>query len=116
MKGILGRKAGMTTIFANDGRAIPVTIIEVKPNSVLQVKTIETDGYESIKLGVEDKKDQKATRAALGEAKKANTVAKYFIKEIKNLSRKKLREKINVPNKITIWKKIINKVKNFFHT
>ncbi len=85
MKGILGRKAGMTTIFAQDGRAIPVTVVEVKPNAVLQVKTAEVDGYSAIKLGVEDKKEQRATRAELGEAKKANTSAKYFMKEIRNM-------------------------------
>ncbi len=85
MKGILGKKAGMTTIFAQDGRAIPVTVVEVKPNAVLQVKTVEVDGYSAIKLGVEDKKDQRATRAELGEAKKANTSAKYFMKEIRNM-------------------------------
>ncbi len=85
MKGILGRKAGMTTIFAQDGRAVPVTVIEVKPNTVLQVKTAEVDGYTAIKLGVEDKKDHRATRADLGSAKKANTSAKYFMKEIRNM-------------------------------
>ncbi len=84
MKGILGRKAGMTTVFANDGRAVPVTVVEVKPNVVLQVKTIEVDGYNAIKLGVEDKKEQRATKADLGQAKAANTSAKYFIKEIKD--------------------------------
>lgn len=84
MKGILGRKAGMTTVFANDGRAVPVTVIETKPNVVLQVKTAEVDGYNSIKLGVEDKKEQRATKAELGQAKAASTSAKYFIKEIRN--------------------------------
>ncbi len=84
MKGILGRKAGMTTVFANDGRAVPVTVVEVKPNVVLQVKTIDVDGYNSIKLGVEDKKDHRAVKAELGQAKAANTSAKYFIKEIRN--------------------------------
>ena len=90
MKGILGRKAGMTTIFAEDGRAIPVTVVEVKPNVVLQVKELKTDGYNSIKLGVEDKKDNKAIKAELGIAKAANTSAKYFIKEIKNMEGFKL--------------------------
>ena len=94
MKGILGRKAGMTTVFAEDGRAIPVTVIEVKPNSVLQVKTIEKDGYKSIKLGVEDKKDNKAIKAELGIAKKANTSAKYFIREINGMEGFKLGDKI----------------------
>lgn len=85
MQGILGRKAGMTTVFANDGRAIPVSVVEVQPNIVLQVKTIDVDGYNAIKLGVENKKEQRATKAELGIAKKANTSAKYFIKEIKDM-------------------------------
>lgn len=85
MKGILGRKAGMTTVFANDGRAVPVTVVEVKPNVVLQVKSLEVDGYNAVKLGVEDKKDSRAVKAELGQAKKANTSAKYFIKEIRNM-------------------------------
>lgn len=85
MQGILGRKAGMTTVFANDGRAVPVTVVEVKPNTVLQVKTLEVDGYNAIKLGVEDKKEHRATKAELGEAKKASTSAKYFMKEIRNM-------------------------------
>ncbi len=95
MQGILGRKAGMTTIFAQDGRAIPVTVVEVKPNTVLQVKTPEVDGYSAIKLGVEDKKDHRATRADLGQAKKANTSAKYFMKEIRNMEGFELGQQIN---------------------
>ncbi len=95
MQGILGRKAGMTTVFANDGRAVPVTVIEVKPNTVLQVKTADVDGYNAIKLGVEDKKEHRATRAELGEAKKANTSAKYFMKEIRNMEGFELGQQIN---------------------
>ncbi len=95
MQGILGKKAGMTTIFAQDGRAIPVTVVEVKPNTVLQVKTLEVDGYSAIKLGVEDKKDHRATRAELGEAKKANASAKYFMKEIRNMEGFELGQVIN---------------------
>ncbi len=95
MKGILGRKAGMTTVFAEDGKAIPVTVVEVKPNVVLQVKNIEHDGYNAIKLGVEDKKENKAIKAELGIAKKANTSAKYFIKEIKNMDGFNLGDKID---------------------
>jgi len=95
MQGILGRKAGMTTVFANDGRAIPVTVVEVKTNVVLQVKTIEVDGYNSVKLGVEDKKDHRATKAAMGIAKKANTSAKYFIKEIRDMDGYELGQKVD---------------------
>lgn len=85
MKGILGRKAGMTQVFAESGRAIPVTVVEVKPNVVLEVKEQEKHGYAAVKLGYEDKKDTKANKPELGIAKAANTAAKYFIKEIKNM-------------------------------
>ena len=51
MKGILGRKIGMTQVFATDGKLIPVTVIEATPNVVLQKKTVETDGYNAIRLG-----------------------------------------------------------------
>ena len=85
----------MTTVFANDGRAVPVTVVEVKPNTVLQVKSVEVDGYNAIKLGVEDKKEHRATRAELGEAKKANTSAKYFMKEIRNMEGFELGQQIN---------------------
>ena len=83
MKGILGRKLGMTQVFTTDGELIPVTVIEVKPNVVLQKKTKETDGYEAIQLGYEDVKEQRATKAAIGHAKKANTAPKKFIREFK---------------------------------
>lgn len=81
MKGILGRKLGITQVFTIDGALIPVTVIEVKPNVVLQKKTKETDGYEAIQLGYEDVKEQRATKAAIGHAKKANTAPKKFIRE-----------------------------------
>ena len=84
MKGILGRKVGMTEVFTKDGRAIPVTVIEVEPNVVTQVKTTETDGYNAIQLGVCDKKEKNATKASIGHAKKANTNPKRFLKEIRN--------------------------------
>jgi len=83
MKGILGRKAGMTQVFTTDGVQIPVTVIEVVPNVVLQKKTVETDGYEAIQLGIEDVKEKNSTKAEVGHAKKANTAAKKFVKEIR---------------------------------
>lgn len=84
MKGILGRKVGMTEVFTKDGRVIPVTVIEVEPNVVTQVKTAETDGYDAIQLGVCDKKEKNATKASIGHTKKANTNPKRFLKEIRN--------------------------------
>jgi len=83
MKGLLGRKLGMTQVFTQDGALIPVTVVEVLPNTVLQVKNKETDGYEALQLGYEDKKQAKATKPELGHAKKAGVEPKKFVKEIK---------------------------------
>ncbi len=84
MKGILGRKVGMTQVFTKDGKLIPVTVVEVEPNVVMQVKTTEKNGYNAIQLGVFEKKEKSATRAEIGNAKKANTTPKRFLKEIRN--------------------------------
>jgi large subunit ribosomal protein L3 len=83
MKSILGRKMGMTQVFADDGTMYPVTVVEVLPNVVLQVKTRETDGYEAIQVGVEDKKEHRANKAEKGIVAKANTAPKYEIAELK---------------------------------
>lgn len=84
MKGILGRKVGMTEVFTKEGKAIPVTVIETEPNVVTQIKTVETDGYSAIQLGVCDKKEKNATKASIGHAKKANTTPKRFLKEVRD--------------------------------
>lgn len=84
MKGILGRKVGMTEVFTKEGKVIPVTVIEVEPNVITQVKNVETDGYNAIQLGVCDKKEKNATKASIGHAKKANTTPKRFLKEIRD--------------------------------
>ena len=83
MKGILGKKLGMTQVFTEDGALIPVTVVEVEPNTVLQVKTKETDGYEALQLGYEEKKEARATKPELGHAKKAGVSPKQFVREIK---------------------------------
>ena len=80
MKAILGRKVGMTQVFATDGTILPVTVIEVLPNTVMQKRTLEKDGYEAVQLGIEDKKEKNATKAEIGHAAKANTTPKYFVK------------------------------------
>ena len=84
MKGILGRKLGMTQVFTAEGDLIPVTVIEVEPNVVLQKKSNETDGYEAYQLGYEDKKEHRATKPELGHAKKAGVSPKKYVKEVKN--------------------------------
>ena len=83
MKGILGRKLGMTQVFTTDGVLIPVTVVEATPNVVLQKKTMENDGYEAIQLGFEDVKETRATKAEIGHAKKAETAPKRFVREIR---------------------------------
>ena len=83
MKGILGRKLGMTQVFTIEGELIPVTVIEVEPNVVLQKKTLEVDGYEAIQLGYEDVKEHRASKPLVGHCKKANSAPKKFIREIK---------------------------------
>ena len=85
MKGILGKKIGMTQVFASNGKLIPVTVVSVEPNVVMQVKTKETDGYEAIQLGFTTKKEKHSNKPEMGHAKKANTAPKRFLKEIKGV-------------------------------
>ncbi|MGM7637251.1 50S ribosomal protein L3 [Bacillus sp. Hm123] len=83
-KGILGRKIGMTQVFAENGDLIPVTVIEAAANVVLQKKTIESDGYEAVQLGFDDKREKLANKPAKGHVAKANTAPKRFIREFRN--------------------------------
>ena len=83
MKGILGRKIGMTEVFTKDGKIIPVTVVSTEPNTVMQVKTKANDGYDAIQLGVTDKTAKHSTKAEMGHAKKANASTKRFLKEIR---------------------------------
>lgn len=85
MKGILGRKVGMTEVFTKDGKLIPVTVVEIQPNVVTQVKTLESDGYNAIQIATVDKKEKRATKSEIGHTKKANTTPKRFLKEIRNV-------------------------------
>ena len=85
MKGILGRKIGMTQVFDQDGKLTPVTVVEVTPNVVTQVKTTENDGYEAVQLAFDDKREKLATKASLGITSKANTTPKRFFKEIRGV-------------------------------
>ena len=85
MKGILGRKLGMTQVFAKNGKLIPVTVVEVEPNVVTQIKTVETDGYEAIQLGFDTKREKLSNKAEKGHLAKANTAPKRFLKEIRGV-------------------------------
>lgn len=86
MKGIIGKKIGMTSIFGTDGKQTAVTIIEVAPNVVTQIKTVESDGYNAVQLAVGDKKEKHSTKAEINHFAKANTPAKKFTKEFRDYS------------------------------
>ena len=86
MKGIIGKKVGMTSIFGADGKQTAVTIIEAGPCVVTQVKTQEIDGYNALQLGFGDKKEKHATSAEINHFAKANTSAKKFVKEFRDSS------------------------------
>lgn len=66
MKGILGRKIGMTQVFAKDGKLVPVTVVEIEPNVVTQIKTKEKDGYDAVQLGAFTMKEKNSNKAAIG--------------------------------------------------
>ena len=85
MKGILGRKIGMTQVFTKSNKVVPVTVISVEPNVVTQIKTKENDGYEAIQLGFDTKREKLATKASVGHTNKANTTPKRFFKEIRGV-------------------------------
>lgn len=78
---LLGRKVGMTRIFGEAGDAIPVTVLEIAPNRVSQVKTVDSDGYEAIQLSVGERKASRVTKPVAGHFAKAGVVAGTFIRE-----------------------------------
>lgn len=86
MSGLIGKKIGMTSIFDENGKNIPCTVIEVGPCVVTQVRTNEVDGYEALQLGFDDKTEKHATKAELGHFKKAGTSAKRKVVEIKEFA------------------------------
>jgi large subunit ribosomal protein L3 len=83
MSGLIGRKIGMTSIFDENGKNIPCTVIEAGPCVVTQVRTNEVDGYEALQLGFDDKTEKHATKADAGHFKKAGTSAKKKVIEFK---------------------------------
>ncbi|AGR42484.1 50S ribosomal protein L3 [Spiroplasma diminutum] len=85
MKGILGRKLEMTQIFSENGKLIPVTVIAVEPNIVLQTKSVEKDGYQALKLGTINKRANLLNKPDMGQFKKVNSEPKRFVKEIRDM-------------------------------
>jgi len=82
-KGILGRKIGMTQIFNENGHLIPVTVVDVADNVVLQQKTLEVDGYVATQVGYDTKRETLANKPEMGHVAKANSAPKRFVKEIR---------------------------------
>ena len=95
MSGLIGKKIGMTSIFDENGKNIPCTVIEAGPCVVTQVRTKEADGYEALQLGFDDKKT--ASKAAQGHFKKAGTVAKRKVAEFKGFD-----EEVKLGDTITV--------------
>ena len=85
MKGILGKKIGMTQVFTKEGKLIPVTVVEVNKNIITQIKTVEKDGYDAIQLGYEDIKEKLSNKPKMGHTQKANTLPKRFLREIRGV-------------------------------
>ncbi|MDA1318967.1 MAG: 50S ribosomal protein L3 [Bacteroidetes bacterium] len=81
MSGLIGKKIGMTSIFDENGKNMPCTVIQAGPCVVTQVRTEDKDGYEAVQLGFDDKTEKSATKAELGHAKKAGTTVKRKVAE-----------------------------------
>ncbi|MDQ0195970.1 50S ribosomal protein L3 [Paenibacillus wynnii] len=85
MKGILGKKLGMTQVFTPEGNVIAVSVIEAGPCVILQKKDLNIDGYEAVQLGFSDKKESRSNKPEQGHAKKANATPKRYVREIRGI-------------------------------
>ena len=83
MPGLIGKKIGMTSIFDKDGKNIPCTVIQAGPCTITQVKTVESDGYASVQLAFDEKKEKNTPKAEQGHFAKANTTPKKKVIELK---------------------------------
>jgi large subunit ribosomal protein L3 len=89
MSGLLGKKIGMTSVYDENGKSVPCTVIHAGPCTVTQVRTKDADGYEAIQLSFEDKKEKHTTKAMQGHFAKAKTTPKRFIAEFSRFEEKK---------------------------
>ena len=83
MKAILGKKVGMTQIFAEGGEVVPVTVIEAGPSVVTQLKTVESDGYDAVQIGYEDTKEHRVTKPLRGHFNKSGVALKKYVTEFR---------------------------------
>ncbi|KKO19397.1 MAG: 50S ribosomal protein L3 [Candidatus Brocadia sp.] len=84
LNGFLGKKIGMTQIYSDDGALLPVTLIQAGPCSVMQIKTVENDGYSAVQLGFDDRKKKHATKSEIGHGAKTSLEPKRFVREIRS--------------------------------
>ena len=98
MKTIIGKKVGMTQIFDETGKVIPVTVIEAEPNVIAQIKTVESDGYNAIQLGYEDAKESKVNKPVKGHFAKASITPKKHLREfrVENVENYKVGDEVKV--------------------
>ncbi len=97
---LLGKKVGMTQVYDEQERLLPVTVIQAGPCVVTQVKTVETDGYNALQLGFDDAKASRRTKAAIGHAEKAKTTPKRFVREMRLAANAK--PELNTGDSITV--------------
>ena len=97
--GLVGRKSGMTRIFTEDGASIPVSVVEVEPNRITQVKTIETDGYDAVQVTSGTRRASRVTKAAAGHFAKAETGAGRGLWELRL---EKADEALKIGGEITV--------------
>ncbi len=90
MQGLIGKKVGMTTVFDENGKSLPCTVLEVGPCVVSQVKTKETDGYSALQLSFDDKKEKSSNKAEIGHYKQAGTAPKRKAAEFVRIRRRKI--------------------------
>lgn len=84
MSGLIGKKIGMTSIYDNVGNNVAVTVIEVEPNVIIQIKTVDHEGYDAVQLGTVEKKQKSTSKALYGHFKKANTTPKKYVSEFRD--------------------------------
>ncbi len=107
MNGLIGKKIGMTSIFDADGRNISCTVVEALPNTITQIKTVETDGYNAIQLGYGDKKEKNTSNPLMGHFNKAATTPKKKLVEIRNFNPgKSLGEEISIEEVFAVGDKV----------
>jgi large subunit ribosomal protein L3 len=92
MQGLIGKKVGMTSIFDENGKNVPCTVLQAGPCVVTQIKTVEKDGYFAVQLGFEDKKEKHTTKAELGHFKKTNTTPKRKLLEFNGFAEGQVKE------------------------